>query len=259
MDKASPPRPRTLGPGCSPPTGAVPISPSGNHNPTPTRKGGPPPNRGRTHFTAREPQPHHHPQGGPPPNRGRTHFTARAVPISPRGNHDPNPTRKVGARLYGSRVTRGLHLPTVASVLGLLALAWAGWWLAKRVRGRTRGFLSDADRATYETLHRASMAARHLGSGLTAEGSAKAVKHVRAMLGTEAVGLSDLNGTLAWDGAGAHHLSDVARHANATLQTGKTVVLDSEVVGFPNPACQIRAAVCIPIVSYFRVLGGRAA
>ena len=259
MDKASPPRPRTLGPGCSPPTGAVPISPRGNQNHTTTRKGGPPPNRGRTHFTAREPQPHHHPQGGPPPNRGRTHFTARAVPISPRGNHDPNPTRKVGARLYGSRVTRGLHLPTVASVLGLLALAWAGWWLAKRVRGRTRGFLSDADRATYETLHRASMAARHLGSGLTAEGSAKAVKHVRAMLGTEAVALSDLNGTLAWDGAGAHHRSDVGRHANATLQTGKTVVLDSEVVGCPNPACQIRAAVVSPIVADGRVLGALAA
>ncbi len=50
--------------------------------------------------------------------------------------------------------------------------------------GRTRRFFgTPADRATYATLHAASLAAPPLRSGLTAAGAGKAVRHVRALLG----------------------------------------------------------------------------
>ncbi len=153
----------------------------------------------------------------------------------------------------------GLHPPTVGIVLALVALTWGGWLLAAKVRGRSRGFLSEADRATYETLHRASLAARHLGAGLTKDGSAKAVKHLRAMLGTPAIALSDPSGTLAWDGSGAHHQEDVEAHARATLATGKATVLDHGEIVCPDPGCPIRAAVVSPIVAEGRVVGALAA
>src|SRR4029079_17431900 len=61
---------------------------------------------------------------------------------------------------------------------------------------------TDAERATYQTLHAASRAGQHLRTGLNPAGAAKASKQLRSLLGCDALAITDTTGVLAWDGAG---------------------------------------------------------
>jgi len=143
----------------------------------------------------------------------------------------------------------------ITTAIALMALAWA---LARAVR-RRREFGSPVDRATYDTLHTASMASQHLRDGLTPLGASRAAKHLRAMLGTQAIALCDNASTLAWDGAGAHHREHVWRHASEVLASGRTVVLDARDVACGDPDCPIRSAVLAPVISDERVVAALAA
>jgi two-component system, LytTR family, sensor kinase len=126
--------------------------------------------------------------------------------------------------------------------------------------GRTRRlFGTPADRATYATLHAASQAAPPLRSGLTAAGAAKAVRHLRALLGTPAVALTDTGQLLAWDGAGDHHRTATVQHGAAVLADGRTHVVGPGNVGCPDPDCPIRVAVVAPLTVEDRVVGTVAA
>ena len=146
-------------------------------------------------------------------------------------------------------------LIVVITALALVALTWV---LARAARRRGE-FGSPVDRATYDTLHTASLASQHLLDGLTPEGGAKAAKHLRAMLGTKAIALCDNNSTLAWDGAGAHHRWQVWHHASEVLTSGRTVVLDAKDVACNDPYCPILTAVLAPIISDEVVVGALAA
>ncbi|MDQ1537335.1 MAG: two-component system, LytTR family, sensor kinase [Actinomycetota bacterium] len=138
----------------------------------------------------------------------------------------------------------------VVTPIVLMTLAW-GFTRASRRRDE---FGSPVDRKTYDTLHTASLASQHLTEGLTPQGASKAAKHLRAMLGTQAVALCDKDSTLAWDGTGAHHKDEVWRHAGQVLTTGRTVVLDAREVACPDPDCLIRTAVLAPVISDERVI-----
>ena len=146
-------------------------------------------------------------------------------------------------------------LIVITTAIALLALAWA---LARAVR-RRREFGSPVDRATYDTLHTASLASQHLRNGLTPQGASRAAKHLRSMLGTQAIALCDNTSTLAWDGAGAHHRDHVWRHAAEVLASGRTVVLDANDVACGDPDCPIRTAVLAPVISDERVVAALAA
>ena len=150
-------------------------------------------------------------------------------------------------------------LPTVAIVtMTAIALLVLVWVLARALR-RRREFGSPVDRATYDTLHTASLASQHLRDGLTPQGASKAAKHLRAMLGTQAIALCDNASTLAWDGTGDHHREHVWRHASEVLASGRTVVLDADDVACGDPECQIRTAVLAPVISDDRVVAALAA
>jgi len=156
-------------------------------------------------------------------------------------------------------VPQSIDLPTLAIVIvvpvALLTLAWA----FMRAGRRRREFGSPVDRKTYETLHTASRASQHLHEGLTAEGASKAAKHLRALLGTQAVALCDRDSTLAWDGTGTHHRDQVSRHASEVLTSGRTVVLDARDVACGDPTCPIRTAILTPVVSEEHVVAVLAA
>lgn len=151
------------------------------------------------------------------------------------------------------------HAETVAAVIALTVVLIAGVLLARRVRGRSRGFLSDTHRTTYETLHTAALAARHLGPGLSGEGAGKAARHLRQMLGTPALAFTTLSYAVTWDGIGRHHAATVATDAAKTLETGETRVLDHGDITCDDPNCAIRAAVVAPIVTDGRIVGALAA
>jgi two-component system LytT family sensor kinase len=139
-----------------------------------------------------------------------------------------------------------------------IALMTLAWTLTRAVRRRGE-FGSAVDRATYDTLHTASLASRYFRDGLTPQGASRAVKHLRAMLGTEAIALCDNASTLAWDGAGAHHQEHVWRHASEVLSSGRTVVLGPKDVACGDPDCTIRAAILAPVISDERVVAALAA
>ncbi len=126
----------------------------------------------------------------------------------------------------------------------------AGWG---RGPGRWRGLGSEADRATFRTLHTASLASPALREGLNAGTVERSLRHLRALLGTPAVAMTDTTRLLGYDGDGAHH----AQHAAALglrAVSGATTVADElrcDVAG-----CLLRHAVASPLVIEDRVAGG---
>src|ERR1700760_2043293 len=79
--------------------------------------------------------------------------------------------------------------------------------------------------ADFNTLHTAGQAAKGLRGGLTATGAAKAIKHLRPLLGAAALALTDHAETLAEEGAGHSHPVDAYAHGHRALAAGRTVVL----------------------------------
>jgi two-component system LytT family sensor kinase len=148
----------------------------------------------------------------------------------------------------------------VAAVVVLVVLG-LGALLARRVR-RHPDLGTDAERATFDTLHTASLAAPPLREGLTPIGAQRAVKHLRALLGTSAVALTDAASTLAWDGAGDHHSGAAIRHAAGVLAGGRTTVLNARQIdagqfdgGCLVLDCPIRTAVVVPLTGGNTVVG----
>src|SRR3954449_6854038 len=93
---------------------------------------------------------------------------------------------------------------------------------------RRRDLGTPAERATFATLHTASLAAPHLREGLTPTGARRAVRHLRALLDARAVALVSADALLAWDGGGASaHSAHAPRHAAEALRTGRTSVLEA--------------------------------
>ncbi len=142
-----------------------------------------------------------------------------------------------------------------AIVLVLIAVA-ALFLRAGRSR---RDFGTQADRTTFATLHTASLAAPPLRSGLTEASAVRAARHLRTLLGTSAVALSDGTRLLAWDGAGESHGVDVAAHASKVMESGRTEVIGRAHVACPDPDCPIRVGVVSPLVVDGRLVGALAA
>ncbi len=143
----------------------------------------------------------------------------------------------------------GSALILTGMLLGLAVL------VAARGMERHRDLGTPADRATFATLHTASQAAPHLRDGLTPAGATKAAKHLRTLLGTAAVAITDATATLAWDGLGVTHTAAAIDHAAAVLRTGRTAVLDAGDIACADFDCPIRSVVVAPLVAEQRVIG----
>lgn len=89
---------------------------------------------------------------------------------------------------------------------------------------------SDADRATYATLHTVALASEHLRTGLNPEGATKASRHLRGLLRCEALLLTDANVVLAWDGS-ATQPPDLMRLAGEVVANGRTRIFRKQRVG----------------------------
>jgi two-component system LytT family sensor kinase len=147
---------------------------------------------------------------------------------------------------------------TQAVVAGAVLLA-VGLLVAVRSLRRRHDLGTPVDRATFATLHTASLAAPHLREGLTPSGASRAARHLRALLGTPAVAISVAGQTLAWDGAGSGHSSDAAAHAAGVLKTGRATVLGPREVACSDPSCPIQHAVVVPLIADDRVVGALSA
>ncbi|MEV5883925.1 histidine kinase [Streptomyces sp. NPDC052020] len=138
-----------------------------------------------------------------------------------------------------------------AAVLPLLA---AGFWLGRRTArpGSLAGLGTPVEHATFQTLHTASLAAPPLRAGLTEETARKAARTLRSLLGTDALCLTDTERVLVWDGAGAHHRTEIMERLAGPLETGRgeafPLVCD-------RPGCAARWAVVAPLTVDDRVHG----
>ncbi len=147
-----------------------------------------------------------------------------------------------------------------AVVLLIVALGLAVGAVALRLWRARRDFGSDAERATYTTLHAATQAGRYLRGGLEPEGSAKAARHLRAMLGSPALALTDEARLLAWDGASPAHAATVMGLAARTLASGRSRISTAPEVscaaaGCAATDCRLRSAVVAPVRAGSRIIG----
>lgn len=114
---------------------------------------------------------------------------------------------------------------------------------------------TDADRATFRTLHTASLASPALREGLTTRSAERSIKHLRTLLGSAAVALTDTEDVLAWDGAGHHHAAQAVRLARETVERGATRVFDRADLACEVAGCVIRTAVVSPLTVEDHLVG----
>ncbi|WP_433354666.1 sensor histidine kinase [Microtetraspora malaysiensis] len=146
--------------------------------------------------------------------------------------------------------------PMVAALVVAVLIGVPSVVLWRVMRGRRELGSSPAERATFETLHTASLAAPPLRAGLTQAGALKASRHLRELLGSPAIAVTDREELLVYDGAGDHHAKDAFRHAARTLEDGTTQVL---ALNCEYLECPIRHAVVVPLTTEDRVVGTLAA
>ncbi|NUT71716.1 sensor histidine kinase [Pseudarthrobacter sp. C4D7] len=114
---------------------------------------------------------------------------------------------------------------------------------------------TDAERATYHTLHAASQAGQHLRRGLNPAGAAKASRQLRSLLACDALAITDTSGVLAWDGGAEDIRPRLMDLAADVLASGRTAVLAAGTEGTGSHL----AAVIAPVRAGTRVVGAVAA
>lgn len=123
------------------------------------------------------------------------------------------------------------------------------WWRRRRLG-------SDADLATFRTLHTASLASPALRSGLTPESAERSLRHLRQLLGTPVVALTDPERLLGSDGDHAdHHADQLAALARRAVHSSRTEVADREQLACEHEGCPVRHAIASPLVVEERLVG----
>jgi two-component system LytT family sensor kinase len=145
----------------------------------------------------------------------------------------------------------------VLAVLAVLAALAGAVVAVVRVRAR-RGIATAMQRATYDVLHTASLAAEPLRGGLTPGSAAKAARPLRILVG--AVGLAIVEGEklLAIDGRGGHHGDQLVAAAQRAVSARRSAVLTVSDLPCDRVDCVVRGAVIAPLAAAGPVGGRRA-
>ncbi|RZU61946.1 sensor histidine kinase [Zhihengliuella halotolerans] len=134
-------------------------------------------------------------------------------------------------------------LETTLIVSIIVAAAAVVVYVGMRVFHAQRDLGTDADRATFQTLHTVSLAAPHLANGLEEEGASRASRHLRELLGCRGLAVTNTTAVLAADGALPD--VDVLALASQTITAGRTQVVHG----------RDWDAVCSPVVVQDRTMG----
>lgn len=117
-----------------------------------------------------------------------------------------------------------------------------------RLRAR-KGIATATQRATYDVLHTAELAAEPLRAGLTSATAGKAVRHLRALVGAAGMAVVGADRVLAFDGRGDHHRDQVTAAAARAIASRRSTVLRGRELACDRVDCPIRAAVVVPLTS----------
>lgn len=146
-------------------------------------------------------------------------------------------------------------MSATAVLLALCPVLLAGGFLLGRRTAHPVGrsdLGTPVERATFETLHTASLAAPPLRAGLTEDTARKALRRLRSLLGTDALCLTDREAVLAWDGHAEHHARHVMEQLTGVLDSGRSAAFGC---GCGDLDCPLRWAVAAPVVVEQLVLG----
>ncbi len=124
-----------------------------------------------------------------------------------------------------------------------------------RSRWYARQLGSDADLATFRTLHTASLASPALRQGLTVESVERSLKHLRNLLGTAAVAITDTHQLLGYDGLSTHHTDHALALARRAVDATSTVVSGRTELACTTQGCLVQHAIATPLVIDDRVAG----
>jgi two-component system, LytTR family, sensor kinase len=140
----------------------------------------------------------------------------------------------------------GTQVANVLAVVVVLAALVGAVVAVVRLRAR-RGIATAMQRATYDVLHTAALAAEPLRGGLTAASAGKAVRHLRTLVGAVGLTIADGDRCLAFDGRGGHHQEQLTGAAQRAIQTNRSVVLDPSDLPCDRMDCIVRGAVIAPL------------
>jgi two-component system LytT family sensor kinase len=124
-----------------------------------------------------------------------------------------------------------------------------------RSRWYARQLGSDADLATFRTLHTASLASPALRRGLNAESVERSLKHLRNLLGTAAVAITDTQHLLGYEGLSTHHADHALVLARRSVDATSTVVAGRAELACETQGCLVQHAIATPLVIDDRVAG----
>ena len=144
-----------------------------------------------------------------------------------------------------------------AALFVLVAFVGGVGWYA--LRG-WRHLGTPAERATYETLHTASLAAPALRAGLTEHSAERAAPYLRRLLATQGVVLADASGLLAADNVDGAHQEMLAEPLAEVLARGRPATLSPGQLQCGDGAmCALQGGVVVPIQVDGAVVGALAA
>lgn len=140
------------------------------------------------------------------------------------------------------------NLGAALAVVVLLAALAAAVYGVVRLRAR-RGIATAMQRATYDVLHSAGLAAEPLRAGLNETTAAKAVRPLRMLVGAAGLGIASKVGMLAYDGTGTHHHRQALNSAGRVIASGRATVLGPKDLPCDELDCPVRGAVVVPLRS----------
>ncbi|HEY0696207.1 MAG TPA: histidine kinase, partial [Micromonospora sp.] len=138
------------------------------------------------------------------------------------------------------------NLSAVLAVVALVTALGAALYAVVRLRAR-RGIATATQRATYDVLHTAGLAAEPLRAGLTPANAAKAVRHLRTLVGSVGLALVDGDELLAIDGRGGHHAGELLAAARRVMRSNRSTVLGESELHCDRVDCPVRGAVVAPM------------
>ncbi|MBX6370967.1 MAG: histidine kinase [Acidothermus sp.] len=140
-----------------------------------------------------------------------------------------------------------------ASVLGIIAAAFRYGLRGGRDLG------TSSQRATYQVLRTANLAAPPLRTGLTATSAQQAVAPLRSLLQTRGIVIADPEGVVASEGVDDVHRRLLAPALRRTIGSGRPEVLSRDDLNCGEGTCELQTAVVVPLSVAGTVLGALAA
>ncbi|WP_306204881.1 sensor histidine kinase [Actinoplanes sp. RD1] len=140
----------------------------------------------------------------------------------------------------------GGQIGSAVAVVAVLVALGGAVVAVLRLRAR-RGVATAEQRATYDVLHSASLAAEPLRTGLTAATAGKAARHLRRLVGAPGLTVADAERCLAFDGRGSHHGDQFAEAARRVVTGNRSIVLSAGDLPCDRVDCIVRGAVVAPL------------